>query len=858
MLGPWVVCPGGPAVAVRGTYLIVALVLVYQVAAALNPLSIQANNQTCLFISDCPTNRFCLAPPYSALQGVCLQCWRCCLYPAVYGTCPPRCNCNPGSPCAAAYDCGQGTFCATTSSSTFTLPSCQLCSQCGADVEEVGGQCSNSCPSGALGSATPSSPAAFSMTQRFIFLAFLAKEVAPGSDSQPGLAQLSADELRQWLAWEQLPEAQAGVLLHALGLDDQASSAVPLSSWISALQASSSSALACPTLAMDTNTPRAGVVFEGCPCNATARAAAFRCPAGTRCSRAAFKALSSDVLLDPTGARLQAVCVACEAGQFCPEGTFVKDEGNLLELDCPQAAYCPTPAVQLSCPAGSYCVERTVEPLSCDFNDLLQQQPFKVLPQPGQSVIKRMRDQGDPLRGNLCPVGSSRPTSLCAEGYYCPNTSTSLRCPASFFCPVQSIEPRRCSVLTSCPEGTGRPRWSSLAFVLSSLIAASLPLLHWLLRSIDSSSTHYEDLEHQELKRSKALKATRALLAVIKGLPAGDMTADARSAEMLAKYGGFGWIEPRIRLDFHELGLTLAGKGMVLAGVSGFFPPGKMHAVMGPSGSGKTTFLNVLSGKAHGAVSGTVFVNGASMPLRKMRHITGFVPQDDIVHEDLSVRENLSYAAHLRLPRDLADAHRRAAVIEDALDMLQLRHIQHYRVGSVEKRGISGGQRKRVNIGLELVSSPSVLFLDEPTSGLDATASNDILTSLADMAALGMSVIAVIHQPRFSSFMLFDQVLLLGHGGHTVFVGPPGVAVLYFHHGLGFTLPPRENPADVLMDILGGKVPREGNTRYKPGMLPSWWTVKGHAWVQEFEELNQGHKASRGHWRLLAACTGCY
>ncbi|GFH19580.1 uncharacterized protein HaLaN_16545 [Haematococcus lacustris] len=103
-----------------------------------------------------------------------------------------------------------------------------------------------------------------------------------------------------------------------------------------------------------------------------------------------------------------------------------------------------------------------------------------------------------------------------------------------------------------------------------------------------------------------------------------------------------------------------------------------------------------------------------------------------------------------------------------------------------------------------------------------------------------------------------DGCCVSGHGGHTVFVGPPGVAVLYFHHGLGFTLPPRENPADVLMDILGGKVPREGNTRYKPGMLPSWWTVKGHAWVQEFEELNQGHKASRGHWRLLAACTGCY
>ncbi|PNH07625.1 ABC transporter G family member 24 [Tetrabaena socialis] len=130
-----------------------------------------------------------------------------------------------------------------------------------------------------------------------------------------------------------------------------------------------------------------------------------------------------------------------------------------------------------------------------------------------------------------------------------------------------------------------------------------------------------------------------------------------------------------------------------------------------------------------------------------------------------------------------------------------------YSVGTVERRGISGGQRKRVNIGLELVAMPSLLFLDEPTSGLDATSSADILSALADMANLGMNIITVIHQPRFSSFLMFDQVLLLGTGGRTVYLGSPSAAMLYFTKFLGFRFPDRENPADILMDIIAGKVP---------------------------------------------------
>merc|ERR1719392_441714 len=102
---------------------------------------------------------------------------------------------------------------------------------------------------------------------------------------------------------------------------------------------------------------------------------------------------------------------------------------------------------------------------------------------------------------------------------------------------------------------------------------------------------------------------------------------------------------------------------------------------------------------------------------------------------------------------------------------MQVDHIQDSIVGSVEQRGISGGQRKRVNIGLELAAQPSVLFLDEPTSGLDATSSLTVVLSLKKMCQLGMSSIMVIHQPRYSLFTLFDDVLLLGKGGQAVYLG---------------------------------------------------------------------------------------
>ena len=175
----------------------------------------------------------------------------------------------------------------------------------------------------------------------------------------------------------------------------------------------------------------------------------------------------------------------------------------------------------------------------------------------------------------------------------------------------------------------------------------------------------------------------------------------------------------------------------------------------------------------------------------------------------------------------------RELVVEDVIQLLELDHVRDVIVGSVDKRGISGGQRKRVNIGLELVADPSILFLDEPTSGLDSTSAKIVMSALKDLANLGMTVIAVIHQPRYSIFALFDHLLLLGKGGMTVFSGPTLVAETYFE-SIGFKCPPTENVADFLMDVCAGIIPRQDDDEFVPEKLFGIWNTNGSRSVDQF------------------------
>jgi ABC-type multidrug transport system ATPase subunit len=322
----------------------------------------------------------------------------------------------------------------------------------------------------------------------------------------------------------------------------------------------------------------------------------------------------------------------------------------------------------------------------------------------------------------------------------------------------------------------------------------------------------------------------------------------------VAKYQFRGMQHKSATMDiaFEDLSLELPSGARVLKGVTGSFSAGRLCAIMGPSGAGKTTFMNTLCGKAtYGKMSGTIRVNGEEKDITEFRSVIGFVPQDDIVHEELTVREQIQFSAKLRNKPGMKEK-RIKALTDDVLNVMQIAHIQSSIVGGVEQRGISGGQRKRVNIGLELAAQPTVLFLDEPTSGLDSTSSLSVAVSLKKMCQLGTTSIMVIHQPRYSLFTLFDDVLLLGKGGQTVYLGP-SLGVKPYFESLGFSMPANENPADWFMDVISGEVPNRDIADFRPCMLFDLWEERGEEFVsrQRMQRAASRRMTSRDEKALL-------
>jgi ABC-type multidrug transport system ATPase subunit/pSer/pThr/pTyr-binding forkhead associated (FHA) protein len=203
--------------------------------------------------------------------------------------------------------------------------------------------------------------------------------------------------------------------------------------------------------------------------------------------------------------------------------------------------------------------------------------------------------------------------------------------------------------------------------------------------------------------------------------------------------------------------------------------PGDMIALMGPSGAGKTTLLLTLNGYLP-PTSGQVRINGEDLYsiYDALRGSIGYVPQDDIVHPELTVFEAVKYSAKFRLPPDYSEEEIDARVWQTLRD-LGLDSLANLEIGKPEKKVLSGGQRKRVNIALELVTDPVILFLDEPTSGLAADDTTALITLLSDLTkATGKTIIMTIHQPAKDEFEKFNVCFIMGYGGIPTYFGPTG------------------------------------------------------------------------------------
>nr|KYP53068.1 ABC transporter G family member 28 [Cajanus cajan] len=543
-------------------------------------------------------------------------------------------------------------------------------------------------------------------------------------------------------------------------------------------------------------------------------------------------------------------CQACCEGFFCPHG-----------ITC-----------MIPCPLGSYCPLATLNKTTGICEPYLYQLPPM---QPNHTCGG----------ANVWADVSSSSEIFCSAGSYCPTTTKRISCSSGHYCRMGSTSEKRCFKLSSCNSNTATQNMHAYGIML---IAALSTLLLIIYNCSDQVLTTRERrvAKSREAAARSARKTANArqrwhfakdatkkgamgLQAQLsrtfkkdaeietrdKSVPANvSKGKQAHTHSQIFKYA-YAQLEkekaqqqenkkltfsgvikmatntekrkrPLIEISFRDLTLTLKAQNKhILRYVTGKIKPGRITAVMGPSGAGKTTFLSALAGKALGcSVTGSILINGRNESIHSFKKITGFVPQDDVVHGNLTVEENLWFSAQCRLSADLSKPEK-VLVVERVIEFLGLQSVRNSLVGTVEKRGISGGQRKRVNVGLEMVMEPSLLILDEPTSGLDSASSQLLLRALRREALEGVNICMVVHQPSYALFKMFDDLILLGKGGLTVYHGSAKKVEEYFS-SLGIIIPERINPPDYIIDILEGIAAPGGSSGLSYKELPVRWMLQ--------------------------------
>ncbi|KAG8478569.1 hypothetical protein CXB51_028342 [Gossypium anomalum] len=252
-------------------------------------------------------------------------------------------------------------------------------------------------------------------------------------------------------------------------------------------------------------------------------------------------------------------------------------------------------------------------------------------------------------------------------------------------------------------------------------------------------------------------------------------------------------------LTWTDLWVTVSGgtKGSkaILQGLTGYAEPGKVLAIMGPSGCGKSTLLDTLAGRLLSSrmhQTGEILINGRKETLAF--GTSAYVTQDDTLMTTLTVREAVFYSAQLQLPDSMSISKKKERA-EMTIREMGLQDSMDTRIGGWSTKGLSGGQKRRVSICIEILTWPKLLFLDEPTSGLDSAASYHVMNRIVKLAHQhGRTIIASIHQPSSEVFELFHNLCLLSYG-KTVYFGPVSMAEMLFATN-GFPCPPLRNPSD--------------------------------------------------------------
>jgi ABC-type multidrug transport system ATPase subunit len=421
--------------------------------------------------------------------------------------------------------------------------------------------------------------------------------------------------------------------------------------------------------------------------------------------------------------------------------------------------------------------------------------------------------------GQYC--GKNSKAKMCPAGSYCPLPPFIHDCPEGHYCPLGSTEPTKCRSIAagSCSVGAARevvwvPLLISLLFMCAAAVICVYPpnWLQVLLGKLQSTKIPKSGLTVQLLSPQSNTKSLMS------------------NKEEQNRICG-------VRIEFEDL-VMISGNNTRLDSLSGKINPGRFTAIVGGSGAGKTTLMNVLLSREY-KTSGTVnyYVEGCSqsMPPHILEKIVAFVPQTDVLLCEMTVYQLLKHSAVMRLPptTSLAEIDKR---VEYALEKLEISHIRDViaKRSSADSDVLSPGDKKKVSIAIELVAEPRVVFLDEPTTGIDASSAMSVSLIIKNLAATGVTCVAVIHQPRAEIFHLIDDIIILVPGGRVAYDGPAEYALKWFaKHGFHL-YNPKTNKADFILDITSGN--------YNPSLLTNKLTdeeavSKGVKYIEDLDTI---------------------
>ncbi|KAI9597712.1 P-loop containing nucleoside triphosphate hydrolase protein [Syncephalis fuscata] len=258
-----------------------------------------------------------------------------------------------------------------------------------------------------------------------------------------------------------------------------------------------------------------------------------------------------------------------------------------------------------------------------------------------------------------------------------------------------------------------------------------------------------------------------------------------------------------IDIAFRHITYTVPGKSQtkssvktVLYNVNGTLESGKLTVIIGPSGAGKTSLLHVLAAQINsGTIYGSLYINGKSAESSDVHSVSGFVSQDNAIYPTMTVREAITMSVLLRCP-EIVKKSERDAKVQQVIDTLGLNDASDTIYGDSYLRGISGGEKRRTRVAMELVTDPTVLFLDEPTTGLDTLAAYQLMQTLKDLTYNGKTVVVSLHQPSYEIYNLIDNIIFMAEG-RVIYSGPTQDLVKYFGR-VGLHCPIYSNPTDFL------------------------------------------------------------